>query len=181
MSLPANAPASTDEGITLSGSADASHVRRGLAFDWLLLVAPHGNGGGVMLQLTLTVAGEPLTAGELALKEGLFYRDLLFDLGIITFNHGPSTVYLDSKSAIDLSLDPVAFKKTKHIMRACFFARGDMECYDGAIVTLRTRHPTRGHGNTDERTKRRASFRQSLAQFCELYRRGFYGDPNRPF
>jgi len=30
---------------------------------------------------------------------------------------------LDSKSAIDLSLDPVAFKKTKHIMRACFFAR----------------------------------------------------------
>ena len=59
----------------------------------------------------------------LALKEGLFYRDLLFDLGIILFNHGPTTVYLDSKSAIDLSLDPVAFKKTKHIMRACFFAR----------------------------------------------------------
>ena len=59
----------------------------------------------------------------LALKEGLFYRDLLFDLGILVFGHGPTNVYLDSKSAIDLSLDPVAFKKTKHIMRACFFAR----------------------------------------------------------
>ena len=30
---------------------------------------------------------------------------------------------MDSKSAIDLSLDPVAFKKTKHIMRACYFVR----------------------------------------------------------
>ena len=31
---------------------------------------------------------------------------------------GPTPLLLDSKSAIDLAYDPVAFKKTKHIMRA---------------------------------------------------------------
>ena len=29
----------------------------------------------------------------------------------------------DSKSAVDMSFDPVAFKKTKHIMRAAEFLR----------------------------------------------------------
>ena len=31
---------------------------------------------------------------------------------------GPTPLLLDSKSAIDLAYDPVAFKKTKHILRA---------------------------------------------------------------
>ena len=31
---------------------------------------------------------------------------------------GPTTMRLDSKSAIDMTFDPVAFKKTKHILRA---------------------------------------------------------------
>ena len=32
--------------------------------------------------------------------------------------HGPTPLLLDNKSAIDLAYDPVAFKKTKHILRA---------------------------------------------------------------
>ena len=32
-------------------------------------------------------------------------------------------MYLDSKSAIDMAFDPVAFKKTKHILRAAEFLR----------------------------------------------------------
>ena len=32
-------------------------------------------------------------------------------------------MHSDSKSAIDMSVDPVAFKKTKHIMRAAHFLR----------------------------------------------------------
>ena len=32
-------------------------------------------------------------------------------------------MYSDSKSAIDMSRDPVAFKNTKHIMRAAYFLR----------------------------------------------------------
>ena len=33
----------------------------------------------------------------LSLKEGLFYRDLLFDLGVIVFGSGPTIVHLDSQ------------------------------------------------------------------------------------
>ena len=36
---------------------------------------------------------------------------------------GPSSLLLDSKSAIDMCFDPVAFKKTKHITRDAYFLR----------------------------------------------------------
>ena len=48
-------------------------------------------------------------------------RDLLLDLGVTV--DAPSVIQSDSKSAIDMSLDPVAFKKTKHILRAAEFLR----------------------------------------------------------
>ena len=54
-------------------------------------------------------------AAALASREGVYIRDLLDDLGF-----GPraaTPLWLDSKSAIDLTADPVAFKKTKHILR----------------------------------------------------------------
>ena len=35
----------------------------------------------------------------------------------------PIPLKLDSKSAIDMAFDPVAFKKTKHILRDAFFLR----------------------------------------------------------
>jgi hypothetical protein len=43
-------------------------------------------------------------------------RDLLEDMGIGV--KGPTPLLLDNKSAIDLAFDPVAFKKTKYILRA---------------------------------------------------------------
>ena len=36
---------------------------------------------------------------------------------------GPTTMYLDNKSGIDMAFDPVAFRKTKHILRAAHFFR----------------------------------------------------------
>ena len=36
---------------------------------------------------------------------------------------GPSVIHSDSKSAVDMAFDPVAFKKTKHILRAAEFLR----------------------------------------------------------
>ena len=51
----------------------------------------------------------------------LHYRDLARDFGHT--QHSPTCMRSDSKSAIDMSLDPVAFKKTKHIMRAAHFLR----------------------------------------------------------
>ena len=34
-----------------------------------------------------------------------------------------ANLYLDSKSAIDLAFDAVAFKKTKHVLRDAYFLR----------------------------------------------------------
>ena len=56
-----------------------------------------------------------------AAREGLFLRDLLSDLGLPPA--GPTPIFTDSKSAIDLSDDPVAFHKTKPILRAAHFLR----------------------------------------------------------
>ena len=55
-------------------------------------------------------------AAAAASREGVYFRDLLEDQGLPC--HGPTPLRLDSKSAIALAHDPVAFKKTKHIMRA---------------------------------------------------------------
>lgn len=52
----------------------------------------------------------------LAAKEGVYFRELLHDLSLPP--NGPTRIYSDSKSCIDLSFDPVSFKKTKHILRA---------------------------------------------------------------
>ena len=57
----------------------------------------------------------------LAAKDLLFLRDLFSALSIAL--GGATVVYSDSKSAVDMSLDPVAFKNTKHILRAAEFLR----------------------------------------------------------
>ena len=60
-------------------------------------------------------------AASMASREGLYIRDLLEDLGLV--EKGPTPLMLDSKGAISLTEDPVAFKKTKHILRAAYELR----------------------------------------------------------
>ena len=43
----------------------------------------------------------------------VFVRELLLDLAIRV--SAPDVIYSDSKSAVGMAFDPVAFKKTKHI------------------------------------------------------------------
>jgi hypothetical protein len=60
-------------------------------------------------------------SASLASREAVYLRDLLDDIG-----HGapaPTPMWLDSKAAIDLTADPIAFKKTKHIMRHAYELR----------------------------------------------------------
>ena len=57
----------------------------------------------------------------MAARELMWIRDLLFDLGIML--NGPSVIYSDSRSAILMSFDPIAFRKTKHILRSAEFLR----------------------------------------------------------
>ena len=46
----------------------------------------------------------------------MYARDLLDDIDRPVT--GPTPLLLDSQSAVELTYDPVAFKKTKHILRA---------------------------------------------------------------
>ncbi|RPG32542.1 MAG: hypothetical protein CBB72_010845 [Muricauda sp. TMED12] len=60
-------------------------------------------------------------AASMAAREAAFMRDLWLDLGHLP--SGPTPLLMDSKSAIDMAFDPVAFKKTKHIMRDAEYLR----------------------------------------------------------
>ena len=57
----------------------------------------------------------------LAARDGIFCRDLIEELDLES--PGPSVLYTDSKSAVTLAFDAVAFKNTKHILRAANFLR----------------------------------------------------------
>jgi hypothetical protein len=71
--------------------------------------------------VSLSSAEAEFFGAMLAAKEVAFIRELLVDLGIAPA--GPSPIFSDSKSAVNMSFDPVAFKKTKHILRAAAFLR----------------------------------------------------------
>ena len=60
-------------------------------------------------------------AAMVAARDGIHYRDVLSDLGYV--QQGPTLLRSDNKGVCDLSLDPIAFKKTKHIARAANFLR----------------------------------------------------------
>ena len=75
--------------------------------------------------VSLSSAEAEFFGASLAAKELIFLRELIIDLakfGLFDIK-SPSVLYCDSKSAIDISVDPVAFKKTKHILRAAEFLR----------------------------------------------------------
>jgi hypothetical protein len=80
-------------------------------------VALSYSGGGIPLVRCVAEYYSAMTAA----RDALHYRDLAADFGYT--QNGPTRMHSDSKSAIDMSLDPVAFKKTKHIMRAAHFLR----------------------------------------------------------
>jgi hypothetical protein len=75
--------------------------------------------------VSLSSAEAEFFGAMLCARELVFLRDLLVDLGFTL--SAPSPVFSDSKSAIDMSYDPVAFKKTKHILRAANFLRDLVE------------------------------------------------------
>ena len=71
--------------------------------------------------VSLSSAEAEYFGAMLAAREVIFHRELFVDL--LFALDGPTIIYTDSKSAIDMSYDPVAFKKTKHILRAAQFLR----------------------------------------------------------
>ena len=71
--------------------------------------------------VTLSSAEAEYFGAMIAARDVIFIREVMIDLGINPV--GPSVIYSDSKSAIDMSIDPIAFKKTKHILRAAEFLK----------------------------------------------------------
>ena len=71
--------------------------------------------------VSLSSAEAEYFGAMLAAKDVMWLRDLLVDLGYS--QTGPTRLRVDSKSAVDMAYDPVAFKKTKHIMRAAEYLR----------------------------------------------------------
>ena len=71
--------------------------------------------------VSLSSAEAEFFGAMLAAREGQFARELLVDLGRPPT--GPTIIFTDSKSCVDLSIEAVAFKKTKHILRAAEYLR----------------------------------------------------------
>ena len=71
--------------------------------------------------ITLSSAEAEYFGAMLCARDLIWIRDLLVDLGIDL--SGPSVIRSDSRSAVGMALDPIAFKKTKHILRAAEFLR----------------------------------------------------------
>jgi hypothetical protein len=82
--------------------------------------------------VTLSSAEAEYFGAMLAARDLLFIRELLLELGLQ--HDKPSVIHCDSKSAVDMAFDPVAFKKTKHILRAAEFLR-DLVLRDVVILT----------------------------------------------
>ena len=59
-------------------------------------------------------------AASMAARDGIYLRDLQLDLGLPVLR---TLMRSDNKSVRDLSVDPVAFKKTKHILRSAEYLR----------------------------------------------------------
>ena len=74
--------------------------------------------------VSLSSAEAEFFGAMLALKETIYFRELLCVLGLL--GKSPTPMYTDSKSAVDLSLDHVNFKNTKHILRAANFLRDNV-------------------------------------------------------
>ena len=71
--------------------------------------------------VSLSSAEAEYFGAMMAARDLMFVRELLIELGIQL--SGPSIIYSDSKSAVGMASDPIAFKKTKHILRAAEFLR----------------------------------------------------------
>ena len=59
--------------------------------------------------ISLSSAEAEYHGASLAAIEGLWVRDLLADFGLP--QQGPTRLIMDAKSAIDMMLDPIAFRK----------------------------------------------------------------------
>ena len=93
-------------------------VSGGLIFFW---GSPVNWWSRLQKSVAASTAEAEFFAAALATREAVYVRDFLEDLGYGVTR--PTPLLLDSKSALDMAADPVAFKKTKHILRHAYELR----------------------------------------------------------
>ena len=105
--------------LLLSSEAQAEGLM-GASPSWQRTCAASGHSRLQRSVCKSTAEAEYISASEAA-REGIFHRETALDMGSPPL--GPTQMLLDSKSAIDMCFDAVAFKKTKHILRDAYFLR----------------------------------------------------------
>ena len=96
--------------VTLTSDQGALRVPKSYLFHWFS-----------KMQRSVTLSSAEAEFFGTMLAEVIFIRERLIDLGFIV--DAASVIKCDSKSAVGMAFDPVAFKKTKHILRAAEFLR----------------------------------------------------------
>ena len=88
----------------------------GCLFDWF---------SKMQKSVSLSSAEAEYFGAMMAARVVLFIRDLVLEFGMKSHvtKEGPTVIYCDSKSAVEMAFDPVSFKQTKHILRAAQFLR----------------------------------------------------------
>ena len=114
------APRPADEVVVYSDASwlTKNSVSGGLILVWAVLVACWAR---LQKSVSASTCEAEAYAAALASHEGVYVRDFMADVGFTVTKATP--LMLDSKSAIDLASDPVAFKKTKHILRHTYELR----------------------------------------------------------
>lgn len=112
----------------------------------------------VQKSVALSTAEAEYFGAMLAAKELMYLRELLRDLNLTQI--GPTCLRIDNKSAIDMAFDAVAFKKTKHIMRAAQYLR---DLVSRLYITME--HVNGADNASDILTKA-----QARAVFCHLFK-----------
>ena len=101
--------------------SDASWLTRnsvsgGIILFWDVLVAWWSR---LQKSISASTCEAEMYAAALASREGVYVRDFT-EIDLELGPTKPTPLKLDSKSALDLASDPVAFKKTKHILRHAY-------------------------------------------------------------
>lgn len=136
---------SQDRVLTLSPRVDRSALRAYVDSDWGTRFSFSGAAfelmGTLVHWLSKTQRSISMSSTEaeyfaacIAARDVLFFRDLSANLGYTQTS--PSPIRSDHKGVSELSFDPVAFKKTKHILRAAEFLRGVVSRRKASIIGL---------------------------------------------
>ena len=120
---------SIDEGTSDSDFAAGPSVS---GWEWRLAGAAVLYGSKRQSGTMLSSAAAELVAGSVAATDGVFFRNVLGELGWAQSR--PTTLWIDNNATVAMSHNPMAFHKTKHVARRHHYLR---ECVEERELDVR--------------------------------------------